>query len=235
MMKQQGVQSKQSLIFKPSLLLLSFLCLSFMGMQFSCVSTTENLTETDFVPEGETILWESYEGEPKWFNAVVDDDSSLKAGQSTAWATEGGHSLEGSFSLNGKNGATFYTDGFSENNWSAYTGIAVDVNNTAGEGLEIAFVLKTGPDWAWQETAVVRLKKGVTKNLRFHFYNNTMKSERTNWQTTGSLKGADDIKMAAFKFFGPAGLKGTVYIDNIRFIKKGTEESGMDRKDKKKV
>jgi hypothetical protein len=169
------------------------------------------------------VLWESFEGKLKWLMAKGEaNDSSLEIKSSTAFATEGKTSLEGKFKMNGKNGATYYVDSIKQKDrdWSGYKGVAFDVKNASPKDIEVVFAVQTGDDWAWQESATVSLKaNAVTKDIRFDFFTDKLKSEATGWQFAASLKNAGLIQKFLIKFFGPVGTEGAVYIDNIRFIK----------------
>ncbi|AEJ60365.1 hypothetical protein Spith_0078 [Spirochaeta thermophila DSM 6578] len=169
------------------------------------------------------VVWEDFETKPFWFavaNAWNDDDSSLETRWNRQEATHGTASLEGVFRMNGKNGATFYTEEPEMNDFSPYKNLVVDFVNKSDKDLEVALVLCTGADWVWHESATVVLAPGENRDVYFDLTGSNWKCAASNWQFTAQVADIQSVRRVAFKFWGPEGLESSVLVDNVRLEKK---------------
>lgn len=149
-----------------------------------------------------------------------DGDTSKAVAQSAAWAGEGHSSLELSFNAMVKDkGATCFTEMMDITDFSPYEAIVFDVNNPTGSPMQVAVAITTGDGWAWFESNVFDIPAGESKDLSVPLYEDTLKAASTNWEYKTSLLDPDDVRRVAFKFFGPEGLAGSVFLDNIRLSK----------------
>lgn len=170
-----------------------------------------------------TVLLEGFEGAVSWMAVGKnwgDGDTSKAVVQSGAWASEGSKSLELSFNPMVKDkGATCFTEMMDITDFSPYEALLLDVNNPAGSPMQVAVAVTTGEGWAWFESNVLDLPAGETKDLRVDLYTGSLKTASTNWEFKTDLLDSDDVRRVALKFFGPEGLSGSVFVDNIRLVK----------------
>ncbi len=169
------------------------------------------------------VLLEGFEGAASWMAVGKnwgDGDTSKAVAQSAAWASEGSKSLELSFNPMVKDkGATCFTEMMDITDFSPYEAILLDVNNPASSPMQVAVAVTTGEGWAWFESNVIDLPSGESKDLRVDLYTGSLKTASTNWEFKTDLLDSDDVRRVALKFFGPEGLSGSVFVDNIRLVK----------------
>ena len=168
---------------------------------------------------GQDILWESFEKNNSWqavANSWNNGNGSTKTKAVTDFATEGKKGLCLSFKMAKSNAASYYTDSVSGkwSNWTKFSHLKVDVNNSTSADLTMTLALMTGNPWIWLETQVVEIKPGLNTDVTFALKD--FKTEATGWQFTSDLKYANDMHRVVFQFFGQVGLEGDIYIDNIR-------------------
>lgn len=179
--------------------------------------------EKKAAPTASASMLESFEGAPAWMAVGKnwgDGDTSKSVAPSDAWASEGAKSLELAFNAMMKDkGATCFTEMPDITDFSPYEGILFDVNNPTGQGMQVAVAITTGEGWAWFESGVFELPAGESRDLRVDLYAGNLKTAATNWEFKTDLLDSDDVRRVAFKFFGPEGLEGSLFIDNIRLVK----------------
>ncbi|MBN2444728.1 MAG: hypothetical protein JXJ04_25455 [Spirochaetales bacterium] len=91
--------------------------------------------------------------------------------------------------------------------------------NATDDELTFAFAVCTGSTWFWIESESFPLPSGMNKDFIFDVTSKTYKSSLTNWENSTALVDTDDVKRLIFKINGPAGLEGSVFLDNIRRVK----------------
>jgi hypothetical protein len=165
------------------------------------------------------LLWESFEKSNSWqavANSWNNGNGSTKVKAVADFATEGKKGLCLSFKMAKSNSATYYTDSVTGkwSNWTNFSQLKVDVNNTISTPLKMTLALMTGNPWIWLETQTVDIKPGLNTDVTFPLKD--FKTEATGWQFTSELKNANDMHRVVFQFFGEVGLEGDIYIDNIR-------------------
>jgi len=172
---------------------------------------------------GGAKLFDGFETSGSWIAVGKnwgDGDTSKAVAQSQTWASEGQSSLELSFNAMVKDkGATCFTEMMDITDFSPYEAIVFDVNNPTGSPMQVAVAITTGDGWAWFESNVFDIPAGESKDLSVPLYEDTLKAASTNWEYKTSLLDPDDVRRVAFKFFGPEGLAGSVFLDNIRLTK----------------
>lgn len=172
-------------------------------------------------PGEKAVLWESFEQSSGWRaarNSWGDQDSSLLARRNSDFSTDGKASLECKFLMNGENGATFFVENIQERDWSRYIALGMDIYNRSPEYVQLVMSVSTGEKWLWQESYVIPVEPGTTRDIRFNLKEHTFKSELTDWKNVSELLDIYDVRRVAFKFFAPKGTESTIYIDNLRFV-----------------
>lgn len=172
---------------------------------------------------GGAKLFDGFEAPGSWIAVGKnwgDGDTSKAVAQSQTWASEGQSSLELSFNAMVKDkGATCFTEMMDITDFSPYEAVSFDVNNPTGSPMQVAVAITTGDGWAWFESNVFDLPAGESKDLSVPLFEDNLKAASTNWEYKTSLLDPDDVRRVAFKFFGPEGLAGSVFLDNIRLTK----------------
>lgn len=179
--------------------------------------------KTETIKKSGPTLLEGFEAQSSWIAVGKnwgDGDCSKSVKISDAWATEGKSSLALEFNpLVKDKGATCFNEMLGITDFSAYEAILFDVKNPSDKPMQVSVAVTTGEGWEWFESNVFDLTAGENKDMRVDFFAGNMKSAGSAWQFTTDLKSPDNVLRLAFKFFGPEGYAGIVYVDNVRLTK----------------
>lgn len=110
--------------------------------------------------------------------------------------------------------------------FSGYDTISCTITNNSTEEIHVSLVLRTSGGWTWQENGgMVNGEDGETVigagesvDVTYYLKGSTWKSKANNWQYTGELEDADDVRAIGFKIYAGAGesVTGSVVISDFQ-------------------
>jgi hypothetical protein len=186
----------------------------------STAPKTKNLLETSET----VVLWDSFEDQISWRTGhelwnSQQKDSALTAAASENFAMPGRRSLMGTFFMNGFDPA-FYGTAKVDQDWSAVKGVLVAIKNAADKDLSAFLVIQLGgPDRALYQTDGVTVKAGRSASLRFEMKDLKLRTAGLAGKYAEVFSDFDKVIYFMFAFTGEVGLRGMLYIDNVRLVK----------------
>ena len=110
---------------------------------------------------------------------------------------------------------------------SPYKTLTCKITNKGAAAISASLLARTSGNWTWQENAGtaegqkdgVTVKPGETVEVTFNLQESVWKSKTSNWQYTGKLQDADDLRALGFKLWtnSNAGADGQVEISDFAF------------------
>ena len=161
-------------------------------------------------PTGTVDLLDGFEEGMYWTPSGWDNDAGFDADTTDEWASEGSYS--GYFEFNaadpdagatGGDKASFGCKSLLINDFTPYSAIYMDINNTTNEGIDLAFVVQD-TNWAWCQANPQTLGPGVNKNV-------VIDLKALNIPDASAVQ---YLYMCLFQ-----KVEGQILVDNIRLVK----------------
>lgn len=110
--------------------------------------------------------------------------------------------------------------------FSDYSTITCKITNKSTEPVHASLVLRASGGWTWQENGGIVddedgetiIPAGETVDVTYNLQGSTWKSKASNWQYSGTLQDADDIRAFGFKIYAGAGesVSGSVVVSDFQ-------------------
>ena len=110
---------------------------------------------------------------------------------------------------------------------SPYRTLTCKITNKGATAISASLLARTSGNWTWQENAGtaegqkdgVTVKPGETVEVTYNLQDSVWKSKASNWQYTGKLQDADDLRALGFKLWSnsTSGVDGQVEISDFSF------------------
>lgn len=100
-----------------------------------------------------------------WGNQFMVNEFSLSTDTTDEWSSEGDYSILFEYgAFTGKSeteAAHFYCTDLVESDWSSYSKLSLDVNNTSDNEIALQMYTKSG-EWHWSDTEAINVPSGVS-------------------------------------------------------------------------
>lgn len=162
-----------------------------------------------------TVIIDSFEkGKIRWF-AAADWSCATDVEKISGNATDGVSAMKANFDLKmpGQN-AVFYLEGSAD--LTDVFEIKTDIYSPFNFSANMCCALSTGDKWSWQESPIIKLKKGWNKDITINFKKKNWKNENSKWNYVTLPENIDKTKRICFVIFPPEMGKGNILIDNVR-------------------
>jgi len=110
--------------------------------------------------------------------------------------------------------------------FSDYKSITCKITNNSTSPVHASLLVRTSGGWTWQENGGIVngedgetiIPAGKTVSVTYNLQGSTWKSKTSNWQYTGKLQDADDVRALGFKIYAGASEKvsGSVTISDFQ-------------------
>lgn len=109
---------------------------------------------------------------------------------------------------------------------SLYKTLTCTITNNGTKDASVSLLLRSSGNWTWQENAGTvdgaaseTIKPGESVEVTYSLKDSVWKSKLSNWQYTGALQDADDVRAIGFKVWSneSAGTEGQITISDFKF------------------
>ena len=110
--------------------------------------------------------------------------------------------------------------------FSLYSTITATITNNSTSDVHVTMLLRSTSNWTWQENGgcvdggeegEMVIPAGESVDVTYYLNHSTWKSKASNWEYTGALQDADDVRAIAFKIYtGGETASGNVTISNFQ-------------------